>query len=126
MFTLRTAENSATIWRPIASIVGFVFFLRWCGELCEACRRQYNNDDAAHHPYYDNNDNEENEIDGGNKDNDIESLALMENAKDTGIQNRKDPDALHASTPTVLAETSTSDSTEEKKQPEQIELIKTA
>ena len=48
--TLRTADNSATLWRPIAAAVGGLFFLRWCCQVCREiqamCRRdQDDNED---------------------------------------------------------------------------------
>eukprot|EP00977_Amphora_coffeiformis_P005247 scaffold1123_cov168-Amphora_coffeaeformis.AAC.15 len=30
---LRTADNSATLWRPMATLVGGVFFVRWCAQV---------------------------------------------------------------------------------------------
>lgn len=133
---LRTPENSATLWRPIASVVGFLFFLRWCKQLSDAfcCGGGHNHFNVV---LSDEEDEEDN-------DDDVESLGLVEN-DNTNINNqsvhsrstttasdgatpgaaksRKDPDAFLYSNPTFLAE----DSDEENKIDNQanMEMIKT-
>jgi hypothetical protein len=74
VLAIRTPENSATVFRPLAASIGILFFVRWCMQLYMACQQWQCRMNNKLHSVRKN--------DGGTFTNilpkDLESLVLLE------------------------------------------------